>query len=120
MKYLDITSGSFAIKPERIASQYLSVAIHESTNSALLSASSANIIVIVDLKSQTIKQILPLKNPSGISSSPHKDLMAVTSGFGHLQFIDMVRLEWRTDLTVLESFLTGSHLIWMNPVKVAS
>lgn len=98
------------------ASQYLSVMLHAPTNTAVMTASTANIVAVVDMATGSVRKILPKDNPAGVAMGPAPDLVVVSDGLGRLQFLDMKTLSWRAEMDQADAKLSGSH---MSSVKLA-
>jgi hypothetical protein len=94
----------------RQPTQFLSVGLHVSSNQSVLTTAGADVVVVVDSSTGTVLKVLPKLNPTSVSSCGDPQLMAVSDAKGHLQFLDMRSLDWRKDLERTESYLTGSHM----------
>ena len=93
--------------------QFLSVALHVETNRAVLTASGADLIVIVDSVAGSVLKVLPKVNPTSVSLCGDPNLMAISDAKGHLQFLDMHTLKWQKDRELTDSSLTGSHMAFI-------
>ncbi len=98
------------------ASQYLSILWHKPTNSVIATVTSADVVVISDMSSGKVKQVLQKKNPTGSAVCLDENLVVISDGGGKLQFLDMKTLDWKHSLEIDGTKLTGSHMTIVHPV----
>lgn len=97
------------------ASQYLSILWHKPTNSVIATVTSADVVVISDMSTGKVKQVLQKKNPTGSAICSDENLVVISDGSGKLQFLDMISLDWRHSLEIENTRLTGSHMTIVRP-----
>jgi hypothetical protein len=91
-------------------SQFLSVDLNLRTNLVVLTASGADVVIVVQPDPHKILKVLKKTNPTGVSSCLDARYMAVTDASGCIEFLDMSTLEWDPKLTLNNTHLNGAHL----------